>query len=344
MAHYNKLQQTVCKINPNTRDAKNSFPLHPRVVNISLTNRCTARCSMCATNSSPEETGSEIIFDEAVCWISEIAKVKDVLAICFIGGEPFLRYKTLCRLTEVASEQMLEISVVTNCYWAKTLTNAKSLLEPLKKLGLSRLTISTDQYHMPYVPISYIENAIEVADSLGIKINSNIVVSGTDDTTQKIISKLKNIQLCDHISLFNCIPVGRGKDISIQIESGNQTDRCEMIISTVRIDYKGDVYACCGVGGFTKPLLLGSLKESSFINIIQNGTESPLVRMLAVHGPHRLAPELNPNNFSDKCHLCNEIMSNDRHYQYVKKSLSSTKRHIDSQYYGLSVLGGRINK
>jgi len=294
---------------------ENDFFLRPGVVNISLTDRCTATCTMCATNSNPDEWGAEIDVKRGLAWVDGVAKVQGPIGICFIGGEPFLRRDAMLALTERAHGHRLLVSVVSNCFWAQTAQAAQRVLEPLKEAGLTRITVSTDSFHRPFVTEQAVDNAIGAARKLGLRCNLNVVWGDASDAIPELLKRLKNSDYLDETSSFECLPVGRGVEIIPRSKPEMPDERCRLVISTLSIKSNGDVFACCGVGGFTPPLKVGNADRETIPELVERACRDPLLLALGLRGPQWLRSLTEgllpprPAGYVNYCHLCHELMT-----------------------------------
>lgn len=137
----------------------NNFPLQPKALNIFLTERCVAECAMCAVCSSPRITNSDTSEHDAMNWVIQASHIESIVAICLVGGEPFLRLPTIDVLSRKCNELGLALSVVTNCYWAKDGKHASSRIKHKRHTVTHRVIgDNTDEENDPscklHLPIS----------------------------------------------------------------------------------------------------------------------------------------------------------------------------------------------
>lgn len=318
-----------------TLSAENDADLRPKIINISLTERCTAACSMCATSSHPGRRGTEVCVKSAEKWIADAVNCSGVIAICFIGGEPFLLRDALLCLTRKARNSGFLVSVVTNCFWAKTRSHARKVLEPLRKAGLTRITVSTDSFHSPYVTERTVDNAIGAAHDLNLRCNLN-VVQGTDaDELALVLGRLENSSFLDQALSFSCQPVGGAAGMDVVGKTSIPSERCHLVVSTLTIKSNGDAYACCGVGGFTNPLNIGNVNELHLSAIVEKARNDLLVLALALRGPGwlmSLAGNFSPRTkgYTDICHLCNDMLRRTDCCESIQGTLSQHARSLEA--------------
>ena len=105
-----------------------------------VTYRCTYTCGHCFVWSSPdaEETMTLAQLREA---LDQAAATGQVEMVYFEGGEPTLAYPVILEAAAYAREKGLEWGLVSNCYWATSVEDARVWLRPFKELGISDLSL-----------------------------------------------------------------------------------------------------------------------------------------------------------------------------------------------------------
>lgn len=302
--------------------AHNSFPLAPRVLNISLTERCTAACAMCVTESHPGRTGTDVTEPDLLAWLESARSIPGPAAVCAVGGEPFLMPGALELLVRWARGRGWQASVVTNCFWATSLDEAERVLGRLRAAGLTRITVSTDGFHARFVPLERVDHAVAAAGRVGLQANLNCVAAGGFGL-RWLRRRLHSFSVLDQVEEFPCLPVGRGRALTA-LEREVPHGRCGLIVSTLSIRPQGHVYACCGVGGFTAPLYLGHA-STPLMDLIERALADPLVLALAIHGPRFIAELAGVSAVGvDGCHLCYRLLSDPARAAEVRSRLSSS--------------------
>ena len=236
------------------RSALNSFPLAPRVVTLSLTERCPAACRMCVTESHPKRWDSEIAEADLLRRIDEASECDGVFAICLVGGEPFLRLPLLERLIARCRDVQKDVSVVTNAFWATSGRRARAILQRLQRSGLTRMTVSADAFHQEFVPLARVDRAIGAAHEVGLPCNLYIVALPEEmrEERSRVLAELENAGRLDHVHVFPVLPVGTGRTLQLGSAARELPEgRCDRVLSTMSVTARGEVYACCGVGGQT---------------------------------------------------------------------------------------------
>ena len=85
----------------------------------------------------------------------------------FTGGEPFLNYKLLLKVVEMAQEYKIPSTFVeTNCYWCSDDQVTREKLWRLKERGLKGILISVNPFYLEYVPFERTEKGIQIAKEI----------------------------------------------------------------------------------------------------------------------------------------------------------------------------------
>ncbi len=138
-------------------------------VHFLLTYRCTQACDHCFVFSSPEAQGT-FSLDRMREALKQAVDTPGVDTVYFEGGEPFLFYPLLVESVSIAAKLGLRIGIVTNGYFATCREDARLWLEPLKKLGISDLSISSDEIHGDTGEESAAGRAAAAAGELGMPV------------------------------------------------------------------------------------------------------------------------------------------------------------------------------
>jgi MoaA/NifB/PqqE/SkfB family radical SAM enzyme len=171
-----------------------------------LTYKCNAACEFCYYCCSPNNTGLMTVDTAVAAWRGLRRLAGNTAKIHLTGGEPFMYFDRLCEILEAAKKENLGKAdlIETNGYWAEATEEKdidshrehrerniatentedterenkksekeqidfiKDRLSRLDKLGMRRLKISTDPFHLEYVGIQPVRLLAKVAtDILG---------------------------------------------------------------------------------------------------------------------------------------------------------------------------------
>ena len=134
-------------------------------LHILLTYQCTFECDHCFVWGSPWQTGTLTL--EQIEQILYQAKDAGVSSIYLEGGEPFLYYPILVQAVRRAAGMGFSVGIVTNAYWANSVSDAEEWLRPF--VGrLADLSVSSDLFHCTEAVGECPQNALVAAKYLNI--------------------------------------------------------------------------------------------------------------------------------------------------------------------------------
>lgn len=231
--------------------------------------------------------------------------------ISLTGGEPFLEPDLLKRLINYANETGLKTEVVSNGFWAETPEKAESTLVPLRRLGLTVLNLSIDDFHQEYISIATVKNAYDAAKKLGLKIIIMTTTSKNNKiTAEKIPELLQDDKILniggplvrDPISLLietPITPAGRGKPIK-DLEYTLITEvKCQEALRDIGIGPDGTVYPCCGP--LATRISLGNINDSSLKDILDKADQNDFMGSIKKGVPLSGA-------YTSRCHACVSLL------------------------------------
>lgn len=282
-----------------------------RQLNIILGNKCTATCNFCTNESSP---WGRLNLDIRICRdLIKAANLYGFRRIGFSGGEPFLYRKTLFGLTELCEQKSMQFVIATNGYWAKHLADTNAILRKLKEQGLVKLQLSYDAEHAKFVESEPINNILTVCDELSIPV---ILYSAYN-------SRLRLNDILD-ISGFSNVKVNEGPVLNVgrartsksayrdAVEGEMEVENCPRLLQ-LTVNFDGEVYPCCSIGGFSKRLSLGNIQTHSFGELFENVLRHTLIFYLQTRDISSLTKEIvkvTSVPLNSVCELCN-IIHND---------------------------------
>lgn len=256
-----------------------------------LTYRCSAACAHCFVWGDPSHRGA-IPRHDVRRYLDEAKEMATITGIFIEGGEVFTEYDDLKWFIGQCSERGWDVSIVSNGFWAKSEEIARTRLQPLIDAGLTGMSLSTDEFHQPFVPVERVEIAARVAEELGISVGR----MGT--ASDKVMYR------------------GRAADrLAPDVEDGRaawQTfTECkrEKLAEPKRVhlDKYGMLHLCQG-------LAMDTARDKPLAEAIEgyDPNSHPIVRLLLDGGPARLAQAAQTHGFvprddyADECHLCYE--------------------------------------
>lgn len=143
-----------------------------------LSYKCNMECKHCMYACSPlwkadwiSEADAEKILSQLAGEIRGSPFGKDRIGINyglhFTGGEPFLNFGLLLKVTEIAHRYKFPSTFVeTNCFWCRDDETTREKLEGLKDAGLRGVLISVNPFILENVPFERTERAIRISEEI----------------------------------------------------------------------------------------------------------------------------------------------------------------------------------
>ena len=233
--------------------------------------------------------------------------------IGFSGGEPFLYREFLLELTEIAESESLNFVIATNGYWGKDATDAHNLVKLLYKRGLTKLQISYDAEHAKFVKEGAIYNVLNACADIGVPV---ILYSAYYPGERKVneildLSSYVNIE----VNEGEVLRVGRAKGNVLKFVGGRQSISsigfCPKILQ-MTVNFDGEIYPCCSVGGFSPGISVGNLSLNRLGDLSKRILEKTFISFLQNHDATWMAQEIQRDvgaTCNSVCELCNVINS-----------------------------------
>ena len=142
------------------------MPVRLDGIHFLVTYRCTYACDHCFVWGSPDAEGT-MTLAQLTSVIDQAAEL-GVTDVYFEGGEPTLAYPIVLAAAQRAREHGLDVGIVSNCFWATSLEDAKVWLAPFAELGIADLSLSSYAYFVEDANEEHLRNAVLAAQELGI--------------------------------------------------------------------------------------------------------------------------------------------------------------------------------
>ncbi len=307
-------------------------------------------------NSAPErKTG---LNEESISSaIGQLHANKPLRLVVFAGGEPTLLGGELLNSIAYASDLGIVTRMVTNAYWATTEEAARKKLNELRDAGLMELNISTDDYHLPYIPFERVINAWKGSKNLGFQAvilvncyhkNSMITPAylrqelqediplhfdeqghpfphqsyGKDKTTYKIFNSFVQA-------------IGRARkhllesDFFYAEDQSELNGACQWCVKSAALSPYNKLVTCCGIEAHENEILeLGDLNKTTVTEVLERANNNLLVNAIAIFGPKFLmdflkqkAPELHfHEKYTAICEICEHITTRTEVVAALKKN------------------------
>ncbi|MEY9748892.1 MoaA/NifB/PqqE/SkfB family radical SAM enzyme [Bradyrhizobium japonicum] len=305
--------------------------IYPRYDSIllSVTERCHVGCSHCGFIGTKREREASI--HELCDWVDQFCAYGGAHAgirrLIMTGGEPFERLGAVEAIVSVAAPRIPIVSTFTSSFWARTLPESRAILRRLS--GLKQLYLSSDFYHQQRVPYEYVANAIQAGIDQGVEYITICITYGND--AQLVEVKKHYEKWGNRIEFYEerVIPtpylakrVLASQSAGAFIEPAKFGATCWL--QTPLINPDGGVYAChSGKAAAHRdirdtPYYLGSLRESSFVDIAKSASRRWDYQYLRTQGPRGVAIIANEDarvlegagrrEFTSACDMCFSIL------------------------------------
>lgn len=241
-----------------------------------------------------------------------------VSSVLFSGGEPLARFDHALPIISAAHSLGHEVAVCTNANWARDPNQAKYRIAQLVEAGTTSLLLSTDRWHLQFIPLEAVVNAALAGRSVGMKVQISVPSGAGDFQAISLATKLRGATGVDVVS-HPVHPIGRGKDLSLRITGITPPDLggCHLA-GHIEVDYNGSVSICPTSAEFgpNSPLVLGDANRVGLDVLVNNYRRTPwyaLIRLWGPLGAHLLAG--GERDLSDRphetalhpCHLCGDV-------------------------------------
>jgi hypothetical protein len=275
-------------------------------VHFLLTYQCLFECDHCFLYCGPQAEGTFTLaqITEAL----DQAVAAGVEGIEIEGGEPFLYYPLMLETLRQAKSRGLTRGIVTNCYWATTVEDARLWLEPLVEVGIDSLAVSDDEFHCSDSEESCAKRAFQAAMELGLPASSICIEKPAVDTTE-VRQRGK--------AVVGGTAVMKGRAVE-KLAADLPRRRFECFTECtqenlaepgrVHLDPLGNVFVCQG-------LSIGNIWKKPLAEIMTGyrPAEHPVIGPLLTGGPAELArrfglPE--GDDYVSDCHLCYLVRRN----------------------------------
>jgi hypothetical protein len=337
----------------------------PCALTILPTYQCTAACKNCCFACNPTIEG-RIPQDRLLQYIREAKNVPSLQLIVFSGGECFLLAEDLDEAIGVASDGGVMTRCVTNGYWAETPEAARARVRALAAQGLKELNVSTGDFHQRWVPIERVGFAAEAAVAEGLQTVVMVEVfedrrfNGTSliDTPsiRRIIDKpelKQRFQIVESPWMSNKPDVGVAQppDRLMSCANMNLSGGCTSVLSSIVIAPSEYLIACCGLAHEQIPAMrLGSLRNRSFADLIEQARADVLKQWIMVEGPQKIlqwAAGKDPSieweeKYAHICDACRRLHSDRRVLEIIARHVKEEVADIMLRFNMLDSFGAHL--
>jgi hypothetical protein len=292
----------------------------PKTLNLLPSWECDAACRHCLFSSSPVARG-RLDLDVARLAIVDLNTLGSLESVAMSGGEVTLDRGYLFEIARLVRDESLSFSLITNGKFASSVEEAIALLAPLQRIGIDSIGVSWDNFHNEFIDVNHVRNLLKATRKLGIDTRLSVVAT-SNYRIGDAFKELGPLTLGIPAIEGACLPVGRAKKAVnpaeiLPVPSWNIGASCAKDFEMLSVTPDGSVYPCCSVGGFTEGLKLGSLYDSSILELVQRRNLGMKWSILAGQGPAYLLKFLTPEEKQElvsaesqhDCVNCNRLFS-----------------------------------
>jgi len=301
-----------------------------------LTEDCNACCKMCC-DSRGHVRGKTLTDEELAHILLNIKECQQISAVGITGGEPLLYPKLIDQIMNYDFGREVKISIKTNGFWGKDIDNARDLIDKYQN-KLSYISLSYDEFHMPYIDIQCLKNIIMVAKDYNIQ--TDVVGCFLKDTKTPgdILNMLGESAYYTKFCYQPVISTGSGSMFDEEsyiklLDSNNDILSCTACDEPdILINPNLEIFPCCSQVVENTLLKMGNLREQSLTEIVQGIKHNYVLNTVYTEGFSsyiKLLKEENieyPEKLASPCEFCEFLFKDD----WFLKLLSSRN------YYGNS--------
>lgn len=301
------------------------MPMYFNSLVVENTNRCNARCAMCYQSAGPRGSDlhgiASLSLLEIERVIKEAAMVKTLQRRFHLsGGEAFLDVDSCVHLFGVAHDAgFLDITAVTNAYWAVKPQRAKEVVDRIRAAGVTSLELSWTFWHSEFVSSDGISNALDACYEAGIETNLRVLTSHSHPIAEALaLLRPESVERATRVTAGPVFATGRAaKELDpadLYVSRGSLSDSCHSTLN-LTVNALGNVFPCCAGMDQTDSFIFGNVRDRSVDAIAAEMSQSPMLRTIVFCGIGALLPILRAANinvgedFNNICHMCWSIFS-----------------------------------
>lgn len=312
--------------------------------------RCNARCAHCCVSSSPSD-GRRLTDETVNRLVDEAIDSEDIEVISFTGGEALLRRAFMLDLIARVSRAGKVTTLVSNAFWAIAPKIAVIRLRELADAGLSKLTISADEFHLPYIKIGRVKNALMARHEVpSIRMAINMCESRSN-SSDGILDELKELLEGVQVTRSSVSPVGSAAalpddEIAYRRYSDDKGLRCPGQVLLFSSDDRA--YPCCSTGVMNSALSIGAASDLSIDEGSRRIENNLIFRIMTREGLGWFVDRLGsagverfqkPFPVVDSCHLCCEIFSNSEHLRMLRPEFERYRAKYEEEVMARAGVG-----
>ncbi|MCL2498331.1 MAG: radical SAM protein [Symbiobacteriaceae bacterium] len=307
------------------------------LLSFSITLDCPSRCAHCIVSSGPEAQATTISLETARRYASQMPALSQagIKRICLTGGEPFVAPQVVSILSQAAVANGMRCGVMTSGNWALDEATAQYIVA--SHPHIIDWQISTDIFHIAYIPLAQVRLAFLAAKQAGKKTRLRVTCHmPAVEQDRQLVKELREFADLDEIDFQLLRKLGRAKEMETE---GNRLLHLPCLTQGILIRWDGSIAPCCV--NFTEerqhPFQFGSTTQRPLTAILQDFFCHPLLQLMRTTGFSEIinwlsesGMELSLDNmvFDDICYLCSYIYQNSQVAEYLSRRAAQPENRL----------------
>lgn len=286
-----------------------------------MTENCNARCKMCC-DSRGVVCGKTISMEELDLVLRNIKEAEQIETLGITGGEPMLYPDMMDYILNYDFGRKVSVTLKSNGFWGRDPEKAEEFIRR-NQYKLSFISLSYDQFHREFIPVSSLVNVIKIAAKYGIHTDVVGCFLKDDVTPGEILDEFGDAAYYTNFCYQPVIRTGSAccfpEEKLIKLLETDEIDiRCVAVSEPdILINPKLDIYPCCSQVIENTLLQFGNLKEQSLTEIISDIRHNKIMYTIYTKG---FAPFLAfmrehnipyPKHLASPCELCAYLFETD---------------------------------
>lgn len=275
--------------NPRTANSyAEAQAMSSRRLGFTVTRACPLRCRHCSVSAGPEVRNSTFTREFATRVVDQLPSLReiDVRYLDFTGGEPTLAPHFVSAVAAAGKAVGMTSGMVTAAHWATSAPQADRFITRFD--GVDNWDVSTDVYHLEFVPVERVELAFRVLTDRGkvplIRIAHHEVMTRED---AELIDRVHRFA-GERMAFQSIGPVGRGAELFSDVPVAVADADLGVCPTTgPLVKATGEVSPCCSslsYATFPHPLMLGNAFTDSLAEIVTRWRVHPLLQTVRLWG------------------------------------------------------------
>ncbi|UYY56986.1 radical SAM/SPASM domain-containing protein [Sphingomonas sp. S2-65] len=299
-------------------------------VTFSMTLACPLRCEHCIVSASPDLGHTTMPVEIAERYAAQMPELaaRGIRSLSFTGGEPFLARRQVKLLTDAAAAVGIGCGVVTAGHWGKNRRLADELVASFP--GITSWDVSIDAYHLDWVTMETVINAVEAARDAGNRVTIRFSYQDPpSDLDLEILARIRAVKGVQ-VASQRIRTEGRATDMALEVSTKYSPWVKPCLTQGMVVRYDGSVAPCCLnlVETRKHAFQFGDARTRPLAQVHDDFMSHPLLQLIRTVGfseiwqwlqEDGLAEELSGPLPDDACDLCSYLMRNPAVVTYLQE-------------------------